>query len=102
MEVYKLPALNHCMSGIGPLDVMGAKALRLKVWWEVVGVLRGVRETGGRLEVYIDCGEVYRLSFPRDSAEAEILRRGLRGMEGRVVGILRTDLGDMPIAVRQG
>lgn len=90
------------MSGIRPLDVLGARSLRLKEWWEVVGVLKDVREAGGRLEVYMDChGEVYRLSFPRDSAEAEILKRSLRGMEDRVVGILRTDLKDMPIAVRQ-
>jgi hypothetical protein len=90
------------MSGIRPLDVLGVRDLRLREWWEVVGVLKGLRETGGRLEVYIDChGEVYRLSFPRDSAEAEILRKGLRGMEDRVMGILRTDLKDMPIAVRQ-
>jgi hypothetical protein len=88
------------MSGIRPLDVLGARDLHLKEWWEVVGVLKGVREIHGRLEVYMDCGELYRLTFPGDSAEAEVLRRGLQGMEGRVVGILRTDLRDMPIAVR--
>jgi hypothetical protein len=46
-------------------------------------------------------GELYRLTFLTDSAEAEILKRSLRGMEDRVVGILRTDLKDMPIVVRQ-
>jgi hypothetical protein len=89
------------MSGIEP-DILGARTVRLKEWWEVVGVLKGVREIDESLEVYVDChGEPYRLTFPTDSAEAEIMKRSLQGLEGKVVGILKTDLKDMPIAVRQ-
>jgi len=79
----------------------GAKTLYLKEWWEVVGVLKGIREKNGILEVYIDChGVAYKLVFQRDSTEATRLREDLQDHVGGVVAILKTDLGDVPLVTR--
>lgn len=88
-------------SEIRPLDVLRAERCRLDMWWEIVGVLRGARESGHVYEIYIECNErLYKLACPVESREAGILREKLEGLEGRVIGILRTDLADEPVAVR--
>ena len=88
-------------SGIKPLDVLRAERCRLREWWEIAGVLRGTRVNGLEYDVFVECDErLYRLVYPVESKEAEILGEKLRGLEGRVIGILRTDLSDMPVAVR--
>jgi len=78
-----------------------AKTLHLREWWEVVGVLKGIREKNGILELYIDChGVAYKLVFRRYSVEAARLREDFQDHEGRVVGILKTDMEDVPLVTR--
>jgi hypothetical protein len=73
----------------------------LDEWWEIVGVLLGTRVNGYDYEVYISCREkLYKLVYHTESKETAILSEKLRGLEGRVIGILRTDLVDEPVAVR--
>jgi hypothetical protein len=88
-------------SEIRPLDILRAKRCHLDEWWEIVGVLLGTRMSGYEYEVYVECREkLYKLVYHADSREAGILSKKLRGLEGRVIGILRTDLVDEPVAVR--
>jgi AbrB family looped-hinge helix DNA binding protein len=78
-----------------------AKMHHLKEWWEIVGILEETMEDDLSYEVYIRCHDaLYRLMYPPNSKEAEILREKLKGRKGRVIGILRTDLENKPVAVR--
>jgi hypothetical protein len=89
------------MSELKPLDILRAKRCVLDEWWEIVGILLGTRMNGYDYEVYVECREtLYKLVYHADSREAAILREKLRGLVGRVIGILRTDLVDEPVAVR--
>jgi hypothetical protein len=89
------------MSELKPLDVLRAEKCYLREWWEIVGVLLGTRMNGCDYEVYVECNEtLYKLVYHAESREAGIIREKLKGLEGRVIGILRTDLVDEPVAVR--
>jgi len=73
----------------------------LKEWWEIVGVLEDVRDVGGCYEVYIRCYDVlYRLVFFEDSIGDADLWKRIKRLKGKVVGILRTDLREMPLKDR--
>jgi hypothetical protein len=86
---------------IRAIDVRGAEGCHLEEWWEIVGALVGTRMEGSEYEVYVSChGITYRLSYHRDSAEAAILRKNLRGLEDRTIAILRTDIEDKPLVTR--
>ena len=86
---------------IRPLDILRARRRHLDEWWEIVGVLLGTRINGYEYEVYVECREkLYKLVYHLESREAGILKKKLQGLEGRVIGILRTDLADEPVAVR--
>lgn len=88
-------------SKLTPLDMLRAKRCHLDEWWEIVGVLLGTRVNGYNYEVYIECGEkLYKLVCHAESLETRLLQEKLRGLRGRVIGILRTDLVDEPVMVR--
>lgn len=101
-SLYILPPLSSRMSSeLTRLDILRAERCYLKEWWEIVGVLLGTRMNGYDYEVYIECWEkLYRLVYRADSREAGILREKLQGLEGKVIGILRTDLVEEPLGVR--
>lgn len=83
------------------MDILRAEKCYLDEWWEIVGALLGTRVNGYDYEVYVECHEtLYKLVYPAGSREAGILREKLKGLEGKVIGILRTDLVDEPVAVR--
>jgi hypothetical protein len=89
------------MIELGPLDILRAKKCYLREWWEIVGVLQGIRINGYEYEVYVECDDtLYKLVYHVESREARILREKLERLEGRVIGILRTDLVDEPVMVR--
>jgi hypothetical protein len=90
------------MSGeLTRLDILRAERCYLREWWEIVGVLLGMRMNGCDYEVYVECHEtLYRLVYYAESREAGILLEKLQGLEGKVIGILRTDLVEEPVAVR--
>ncbi len=88
-------------SEIKPLDVLRAERCHLDEWWEIVGVLLGTRVIDGFFEVYMRCyEELCKLEYRGDSDEAGILKEKLEGLEGKVIGILRTDIEDKPVMVR--
>jgi AbrB family looped-hinge helix DNA binding protein len=89
VEVFKHLALRYL-----------SKTHHLKEWWEIVGVLEETLEDDSSYEAYIKCNTtLYRLMYPPNSKEAEILREKLKGLEGKVIAILRTDLEDEPVMV---
>jgi len=73
------------------------KVLALELWGEIVGRLIAVRREENWLRVELDCGV---LLFPIDGPGAITLEEDLRDLIGKVIGIIRTDLGERTILVR--
>lgn len=73
------------------------KMINLRHLDEVVGRFLGLEMDGEWLQVKMSLGT---LLFPIHSDEARLLTDGLDGLLGQVVGILRTDSADRPIAIR--
>jgi len=71
--------------------------IHLRCWEEVVGRFLGLERDDQWLIVKISYGI---LIFPVDSPEAQFLTEKLKGLSGRRVGILRTDLVEKPIVVK--
>lgn len=71
----------------------------LDVWEELRGTLVGVREQEGYVVVELSVGAV---RVPADSVAAEYLQSELEGMEGVVVGVVRTDGREQPYRVSVG
>jgi hypothetical protein len=70
--------------------------VQLDRWEELTGELVGITVTDGRVIVDLSGGT---LAYPLDSVEADQMQKELTGMEGRTVGILRTDNTDSPLAI---
>jgi hypothetical protein len=62
--------------------------IHLDRWEEVIGELEAITIVDGQVLVELPAGT---LAYPTHSVEAARLQEALRGMEGRTVGILRTD-----------
>lgn len=70
--------------------------VHLDPWEELTGELVEITAADGRVIVELSGGT---LAYPIDSLEADQMQKELTGMEGRTVGILRTDNTDSPLAI---
>jgi len=80
----------------GPSGFADVNHVQLGQWEELTGELETITVTYGRLLVELTSGT---LSYPAHTIEADLLQKKLTEMEGRIVGILRTDASEHPLAV---
>jgi hypothetical protein len=79
-----------------PLSIVDDDHVYLDPWEELAGELVGITVSNGRVIVELSGGT---LAYPTRSVEADQLQKELTGMEGRTVGILRTDDTASPLAI---
>lgn len=81
---------------VDPSGLVDADRIHLAPWEEVTAELEAIATTDGQLLVELSVGT---LAYPTHSIEAEQLQEAVSGMEGRTVGILRTEDADSPLAI---